>query len=65
MPLYYELSEGNGIGAHHAMEGEMNLLKSNDKEAGICFQKALYDAEKPNQDRICYCAYLRMAKLWC
>ena len=63
MPLYYQLSSGNGMGAHHAMEGEIALLRGNDKRAEAFYKKALYDAERFEQDSICYCAYLGMARI--
>lgn len=63
MPLYYKLVEGNGMGAHHAMEGEIYLLQGDDKSAEESYHKALYAAESMEQDSICYCAYLGMARM--
>lgn len=58
MPLYYKLAEGNRMGAHHAMEGEIYLLQGDDKSAEESYLKALYAAESMEQDSICYCVYL-------
>lgn len=63
MPLYYKLAEGNGMGAHQAMEGEIALLRGDTKTAKKSYRSALYDAEKMFQDSICYCAYLGMARV--
>lgn len=63
MPLYYKLSGGNGMGAHHAMEGEIALLRGRDEAAEQIYRKALCEAEKLEQDSICYCAYLGMARI--
>lgn len=63
MPLYYKLAEGNGMGAHHAMAGEIYLLQGDDESAAESYHKALYAAESMEQDSICYCAYLGMARM--
>lgn len=62
MPLYYQLADGNGMGAHHAMEGEIALLRGDMKSAKNSYRSALHDAEKMFQDSICYCVYLGMAR---
>lgn len=63
MPLYYKLSGGNGRGAHSAMEGEIALLKGDDKSAEAAYGQAIYDAEEFHQDSICYCVYFGRARI--
>lgn len=63
MPLYYQLADGNGMGAHHAMKGEIALLRGEMPETKAYYRSALYEAEKMSQDSICYCVYLGMARV--
>lgn len=63
LPIYHKLSCGNGLGAAEAMAGEIALLSGQDISAMEYFQEALFKAESMEQDSICYCAYLGMAKI--
>lgn len=63
LPVYHKLSCGNGLGASQAMAAEMALLSGDDKAAEEHFKEAMFEAERLNQDSICFCSCLGLAKI--
>lgn len=63
LPLYLRLTRGQGAGANSVIRAEAMLMRGRDSEAEILCHKALYDAGNHQQDSICICAELVLARI--
>lgn len=60
---YRRLMRGHGAGADSVMRAEALLMRGKDNEAEIFCYKALYAAQSQQEDSICLCAGLVLARI--
>jgi LuxR family maltose regulon positive regulatory protein len=62
VPIYSTVVSGHGAGAPAVMRAEAALARGDDRAAEVFCQEAIFLAKKYNQDSICLCAELVLAK---